>query len=251
MPNRNSSELTPAVLDLLPLVLLVACATPRPESDDALRGAAEDLEVERPTDELPAPAAPPITGAERVDALLARLSEATYTHGQERSTVEALDALCQTDCAPVLAAAMDRARTPLHHAALWWALSDPPPRPYREIPPFVPRDPEMEAQIATAARATLLDPTETPEIQRAAARALLRPVVGPDRKVTASEAGAATLNALLRSDADVFVRAAAACALFELGEVPPKLVDAALLEAFELCHTPWSYGQQEVPPDPG
>lgn len=193
----------------------------------------------------------PAAAARRVDELLQPLSEEAYTHGRERAAVEGLADLCQTSCDEVLAAAMDPSRAPLHHAALWWALSGPPPRPYRDAPPRTPCDPAVQAQIDAAAQRTLLDPSEAPEARRAAARALLRPVHGPDHKVTGSASGEATLRALLRDSADPSARAAAACALGELGGLSPGQLDAETVKAAGGCTTPWAYGQQETPPGPG
>ena len=196
--------------------------------------------------------ADPAVAARRVNELLAPLSDEGYSHGRERGAIEGLADLCQTHCEPVLAAALDRSRPPIHHTALWWALSDPPPRPYTDQEVRIPRDPAMQAQIDDAAQRTLLDPTETPETRRAAARALLHPVKGPGRTPTGSAQGEKTLNALLRESPDPYVRAAAACALVEVkGKLSPRLIDQDMKAVLEICSTPWSYGQQVTPPNPG
>lgn len=195
----------------------------------------------------------PAVAASRVDELLAKLSMETYTHGRERGVIDGLADLCQTNCEPVLVAALDRSRPPIHHAALWWALGDPPPRPYTDEVARMPRDPAMQAQIDEAAQKTMLDPTEAPEVRRAAARALLHPVQGPDhRTFTGSAQAQKTLNALLRKSPDPYVRAAAACALAEVdATLSRRLIDKEVWEVWDLCKTPWAYGQQVTPPDPG
>lgn len=202
--------------------------------------------------DLPECEGDPAVAARRVNELLAPLSEEAYTHDRERGAVEGLADLCQTHCEPVLAAALDRSRPPIHHAALWWALSDPPPRPYTDQQARMPRDPAMQAQIDGAAQRTLLDPTEDYDTRRAAARALLHPVKGPGSTFTRSAQGEKTLNALLRQSPDDAVRAAAACALVEVnGRLSPRLIDQDMRALGGLCTTPWSYGQQVTPPDPG
>lgn len=203
-------------MTLTALVLLWSCGPPP--------AAPPEPEPEPPVSYQPPP--PPRT----VDEVFSTLY--SQTHGGEQRAIAALRKLCEQACAPVLAAAEDRAREPDHRAAVWWALAT------AEV------DAELRAAIAEAGRRALIDPTtEAAWTRRAAGLAVVR-----------VEGGPAFLSEVMRTGETADVRAASACALLSITpreEWNRHPLDKEAVDRMGFCATPWQYGQQVTGPTGG